>query len=438
MLMSFSGMQIKAYFKLFLSIVFVVAMAISMVGQLLPNSVYAVTVCEPNLIQNPCLEDQTGEDPSHWFRGNWGTNIASFLFPTIGESGNGAQVDISDYTDGDAKWYFDDVTVTPGQSYEFSDSYFSETNSKVVARYTLEDGSYVYHDYGYLEPTSVWERFTYIFQAINDAVSLTIFHLIDSVGSLNTDNFSLITTDETPMPLPTPLTSTSPTPVPSASATPTPTPEVEITISSQSESTPSDTSVTITWDTNHPATSRVVYDTVSHLTLGASPSYDYAFSTVEDSALATNHSVGITGLTPNTTYFYRVVSHGSPEVAGPQGSFTTSTSSSSSSGGSGGSGFFPITTATPSPSSSPSPSPSGSPVSTPSGTPLTTVAGISTQITPTQGVAGAMTQLPETSLTDLSKMLFSLYTSLFATGVLMLMIGYGILPKKMLTIFGNR
>ncbi|HEY4507012.1 MAG TPA: peptidoglycan-binding protein [Candidatus Paceibacterota bacterium] len=179
--------------------------------------------CTPNLILNPCLEDEDTDSPEHWFMGNWGTNLVSFFFPVSGESGNGAQVDIAEYTDGDAKWYFEDVAVTPGQNYLFSDSYLSTTDSKVVARYTLGNGSYVYHDYGYLETSAVWEHFNFIFQAIDDAVSLSIFHLIQSVGSLTIDNASLTTTSETPMPLPTLPVSPTPTPTPSESPAPTPT-----------------------------------------------------------------------------------------------------------------------------------------------------------------------------------------------------------------------
>ena len=80
--------------------------------------------------------------------------------------------------------------------------------------------------------------------------------------------------------------------------------------------------VTLTWFTNHPATSRVIYDTVSHSTIGTPPNYGYAFSTPEDSNKVTFHSVTLTGLTPGVTYYWRAISHGSPEVWGKELSFT--------------------------------------------------------------------------------------------------------------------
>ncbi|KKU05888.1 MAG: hypothetical protein UX08_C0001G0015 [Candidatus Collierbacteria bacterium GW2011_GWB1_45_35] len=88
---------------------------------------------------------------------------------------------------------------------------------------------------------------------------------------------------------------------------------------------PSETGVTIVWNTDHPSTSRVIYETISHPTLGDAPNYGYAHSTVEkdDSPKVTSHAVTITGLTAGTTYYYRAVSHGSPEVVGSEKSFTT-------------------------------------------------------------------------------------------------------------------
>lgn len=81
--------------------------------------------------------------------------------------------------------------------------------------------------------------------------------------------------------------------------------------------------VTVTWFTNTPATSRVIYDTVSHPSLGEPPNYGYAYSTTEDSNKVTFHSVIIGGLTPGTTYFWRAISHSSPEIISDELSFTT-------------------------------------------------------------------------------------------------------------------
>ena len=78
----------------------------------------------------------------------------------------------------------------------------------------------------------------------------------------------------------------------------------------------SPTEVTITWFTNVAATSRVVYDTVSHDPVTeAGPNYGYAASNTEDPTEVTFHSMTITGLTPDTTYYFRPVSSDDADTA---------------------------------------------------------------------------------------------------------------------------
>lgn len=119
------------------------------------------------------------------------------------------------------------------------------------------------------------------------------------------------------------------------------------------------TSVVINWMTDHPGTSRVVYDTVSHSELGSSTCsepneslscYGYANTTAvfDTDPKVTNHSVAIGGLTPGTTYFFRTISTASPESVSGEFSGTTSgpsltptptpTPENNSGGGGGGGG----------------------------------------------------------------------------------------------------
>ena len=100
-------------------------------------------------------------------------------------------------------------------------------------------------------------------------------------------------------------------------------------ITEETSSSVSSSSTTITWLTDDPATSRVIYDTVSHAVTGAAPNYGYANSTVEDENEVLSHSVAITGLSVGTTYYFRTVSHGSPEAVSSEQSFATAKSSSS-------------------------------------------------------------------------------------------------------------
>lgn len=102
-----------------------------------------------------------------------------------------------------------------------------------------------------------------------------------------------------------------------------------VQLSNEEPSEVKETSFVVTWETDHPATSRVIYDTVSHPVLGGQPNYGYAFSTPESDTgedMTKEHSVSISGLNQGTTYYFRTVSHGSPENVGEEEQINTSSS----------------------------------------------------------------------------------------------------------------
>lgn len=90
-----------------------------------------------------------------------------------------------------------------------------------------------------------------------------------------------------------------------------------------------ETTATINWLTSFFSTSRVIYDTIpGTFNFSAPPNYGYAFSTPESDTPAnpngvTFHTVVISGLTPGTTYYYRTVSHASPDTVSFEQSFMT-------------------------------------------------------------------------------------------------------------------
>ena len=148
-----------------------------------------------NLIANPSLEivnQNIPTLPQGWLKGGFGTNSRVLTYPVAGYDGvSAAKAEITSYTSGDAKWYFQPVTVIGGRSYTFSDYYTSDVSSSVKVQFQLADGSYKYLDLKILPANSSWQQFQTTFVAPANAVSLTVFHAIKGVGSLTIDNYSL-------------------------------------------------------------------------------------------------------------------------------------------------------------------------------------------------------------------------------------------------------
>lgn len=97
---------------------------------------------------------------------------------------------ITAYTSGDAKWYFDHVPVTPGQTYVFSDYYQANIASSVTVEYKLSTGKFAYVALKSLPVASVWTQYSGSFIPPVNSVTASVFHYINKVGYLSTDNFT--------------------------------------------------------------------------------------------------------------------------------------------------------------------------------------------------------------------------------------------------------
>lgn len=88
--------------------------------------------------------------------------------------------------------------------------------------------------------------------------------------------------------------------------------------------------VEIVWQTNYLSTSAVIYDLLPNQFVFSEgePTYGYAYyKSGDDSGVekVTSHKVSLTGLVPNQTYYYRVVSHASPATISREGTFVFTT-----------------------------------------------------------------------------------------------------------------
>jgi len=95
---------------------------------------------------------------------------------------------------------------------------------------------------------------------------------------------------------------------------------IPLSISNEKNESFTFTQAVVSWSTNMAATTRMVYDTVSHAIFGSVPNYGYAFSTVQDPSQTTSHVVTLTGLTSGSTYYWRAVASqaGGGEVLGKE------------------------------------------------------------------------------------------------------------------------
>jgi peptidoglycan/xylan/chitin deacetylase (PgdA/CDA1 family) len=179
-----------------------------------------------NIVPNPSLEQASllnSSIPDQWGKGRWGTNTAVFTYPVPGyNGGKAALVDLVSRTSGDVKWYFKPISIKPGTTYTFSDYAKSNVSQYITAEYELAGGTKVYKDLATPGSSSDWQHNEVTFTTPANAVKLSMFHLINKVGSLTIDEFDIREVGGTPIPTPTPSVTPSPSQSPSASPTPSP------------------------------------------------------------------------------------------------------------------------------------------------------------------------------------------------------------------------
>ncbi len=152
-------------------------------------SSYALNTIPSNPVSNFSLEATgTASTPQDWFKGGWGTNNAVLTWPVAGFSGaKAAQLSITTYTDGDAKWYFKDVNVIDGQKFTFSDYYKSTATSTITVRYYMGSSTYAYAQLAVVPPSATWATLPVQFTVPANVQSLTVFHALSSIGTLTID-----------------------------------------------------------------------------------------------------------------------------------------------------------------------------------------------------------------------------------------------------------
>ena len=147
-----------------------------------------------NLIVNPSLADapQGATVPAGWYVGRYGTNTVSFDWQTTGRTDNRSiATTIAGYTSGDAKWFFEPVTVVPGQLYHYSYWYKSDVSSEVLIGYVMADGTRTYDWRGIVPVAADWTQRMLDITPPTGASRVTVYHVSKANGLLQLDDFSL-------------------------------------------------------------------------------------------------------------------------------------------------------------------------------------------------------------------------------------------------------
>jgi len=159
-------------------------------ASLAPVTVSAAS--SPNLIPNPSFETaQDAQTPQGWSGSSWKTP-ATFTYLSTGHTGSrSVEVTVTNYTSGDANWYYTDLPVTAGESYAYENWYKSDVATEVDAEVVMSDNTMQYFNLGSVAPSTSWAKFSTDFSVPIGAKAMSIYQLIAQNGYLITDDYSL-------------------------------------------------------------------------------------------------------------------------------------------------------------------------------------------------------------------------------------------------------
>jgi len=184
---SLSGTWVRALYVVFASLVFVTL-------SILPASADAASIA------NPSFEAGSGNVATDWNTHSFGSSTAIFTIATTslhaGSGSRAAQVAITSYTNGDAKWVHNPVAVTENEYYTFSVWYKSTVPTVLYARYNNSDvngATTGFHWLANLPAAATWTQFTLEGGVLipDDVTQLQLINILESAGTLVVDDYAL-------------------------------------------------------------------------------------------------------------------------------------------------------------------------------------------------------------------------------------------------------
>lgn len=145
--------------------------------------------------------DDTGR-PEGWWQDYWGITGSNVTFTYMNEGHTGSRsvkVEVSGeplhphsgrFPDGDAKWLFEPVELTPGD-YLYTNWYRSNVNTFVTLAITNTEGKTEYYDLPEAPASTEWTQYEAVFDVPANGVAATVLHLLKSNGYLVTDDHEI-------------------------------------------------------------------------------------------------------------------------------------------------------------------------------------------------------------------------------------------------------
>lgn len=146
-----------------------------------------------NLLPNSSFESSwDGLSPNDWWADSWGSLDAHFAYSSEAYTGTKSlKTTISHYEDGDAKWLTSPVSVQAGRQYTYADWYRSDVETYVWAQFIDSNNNPSYHFLGRAGLAEQWSKTSFTFMVPQDVVSVSMYHVLASNGSLWLDDVSL-------------------------------------------------------------------------------------------------------------------------------------------------------------------------------------------------------------------------------------------------------
>lgn len=139
-------------------------------------------------------------NPIGYSKSAWGDNTTTFGLSTDAHTGErSGSIVMSNYQNGDARWYLNPQSVTGGTEYIYSVWYKSSLPTKLVGEVTHTDGSKSYEWLGILSPSADWKLSQHKLTMPATAQSVVVYQYLNGNGWLQVDGLQLAV-KETPPP----------------------------------------------------------------------------------------------------------------------------------------------------------------------------------------------------------------------------------------------